>query len=434
MHLGKHGNLEWLPGKTLGMSAACGADAALGDLPLIYPFLVNDPGEGTQAKRRAHAVLVDHLIPPMARAETYGDIARLEQLLDEHATIAALDPAKLPAIRQQIWTLIQAAKMDHDLGLAQRPHDEQFDDMLLHVDGWLCEIKDVQIRDGLHILGHAPEGEHRAGPGTGDPAGATTVGRRPVAARAAPGARARRGHDRPRRRRRRRGDSPSIGRRAAEGGMGAHRGRHPHRRSATSRRSCGSPPPKWCRGWRAPRTRSTKSYELWTAGSSRPGRRGRRYAGWSTCCPPAATSTPSTRRPCRRGWPGKPVWPWRIRCWRATARRQGSGRSRSGCRCGAPRRCGHPVTTSPKCLRCLAFSRHGTTHRGGSPGWRRCRLPSSDRPRIDVTVRISGFFRDAFPHVVTMLDDAVRLAAEPGRGPGRQLRPRPRASRPRRTR
>ena len=161
VHLGKHGNLEWLPGKTLGMSAACGPDAALGDVPLIYPFLVNDPGEGTQAKRRAHAVLVDHLIPPMARAETYGDIARLEQMLDEHANIAALDPAKLPAIRQQIWTLIQAAKMDHDLGLAERPGDEQFDDLLLHVDGWLCEIKDVQIRDGLHILGRAPEGGHQ---------------------------------------------------------------------------------------------------------------------------------------------------------------------------------------------------------------------------------------------------------------------------------
>jgi cobaltochelatase CobN len=159
VHLGKHGNLEWLPGKTLGLSAACGPDAALRDLPLVYPFLVNDPGEGTQAKRRAHAVLVDHLIPPMARAETYGDIARLEQLLDEHATIAALDPAKLPAIRQQIWTLIRAARMDHDLGLTERPHDESFDDMLLHVDGWLCEIKDVQIRDGLHILGQTPHGE-----------------------------------------------------------------------------------------------------------------------------------------------------------------------------------------------------------------------------------------------------------------------------------
>ncbi|WP_213007567.1 cobaltochelatase subunit CobN [Paractinoplanes toevensis] len=161
VHVGKHGNLEWLPGKNVGMSASDGTDAALGDLPLIYPFLVNDPGEGTQAKRRAHATLVDHLIPPMARAESYGDIARLEQLLDEHANIAALDPAKLPAIRAQIWTLIQAAKMDHDLGLDNRPGDEEFDEFILHVDGWLCEVKDVQIRDGLHILGAAPVGEAR---------------------------------------------------------------------------------------------------------------------------------------------------------------------------------------------------------------------------------------------------------------------------------
>lgn len=159
VHLGKHGNLEWLPGKTLGMSASCGTDAALGDLPLIYPFLVNDPGEGTQAKRRAHATLVDHLIPPMARAESYGDISRLEQLLDEHANISALDPAKLPAIRQQIWTLMTAAQMHKDLGLEERPDEEVFDDMLLHVDGWLCEIKDVQIRDGLHILGQEPVGD-----------------------------------------------------------------------------------------------------------------------------------------------------------------------------------------------------------------------------------------------------------------------------------
>jgi cobaltochelatase CobN len=163
VHMGKHGNLEWLPGKNLGMSAACGPDAALGNLPLIYPFLVNDPGEGTQAKRRAHATIVDHLVPPMTRAETYGDLARLEQLLDEHAAVAALDPVKLPAIRAQIWTLIQAARLDHDLGLESRPHDTEFDDFLLHVDGWLCEVKDAQIQDGLHVLGQAPEGAQRVG-------------------------------------------------------------------------------------------------------------------------------------------------------------------------------------------------------------------------------------------------------------------------------
>jgi len=161
VHVGKHGNLEWLPGKTVGMSAACGPDAAIGDLPLVYPFLVNDPGEGTQAKRRAHATLVDHMVPPMARADSYGDIARLEQLLDEHANIAAMDPAKLPAVRQQIWTLLQAAKLDHDLGLNERPEDDHFDEMILHVDGWLCEIKDSQIRDGLHVLGAPPSGANR---------------------------------------------------------------------------------------------------------------------------------------------------------------------------------------------------------------------------------------------------------------------------------
>jgi len=159
IHLGKHGNLEWLPGKNAGLSADCAPDAVLGDLPLIYPFLVNDPGEGTQAKRRAHATLVDHLVPPMARAESYGDIARLEQLLDEYGNVATMDPAKLPSLRAKIWTLLQAAKMDRELGLIDKPDDERFDDMIMEIDGWLCEIKDSQIRDGLHVLGQAPAGD-----------------------------------------------------------------------------------------------------------------------------------------------------------------------------------------------------------------------------------------------------------------------------------
>ncbi|MDN7120398.1 cobaltochelatase subunit CobN [Nocardioides sp. ChNu-153] len=161
VHLGKHGSMEWLPGKNAALSADCATDAVLGNLPLVYPFLVNDPGEGAQAKRRAHATIVDHLVPPMARAETYGDIARLEQLLDEYGNIAAMDPAKLPAIRGEIWTLMQSAQMHRDLGLETRPEDDDFDDFLLHVDGWLCEVKDAQIRDGLHVLGGAPEGDAR---------------------------------------------------------------------------------------------------------------------------------------------------------------------------------------------------------------------------------------------------------------------------------
>lgn len=164
IHVGKHGNLEWLPGKGAALGPGCAPDATLGNLPMLYPFLVNDPGEGTQAKRRAHATLIDHLVPPMTRADSYGEIAKLEQLLDEYATVRAMDPAKAPAVRQQIWTLIQAAKLDHDLGVAQGVElDDQdaFDDFVMHVDGWLCEIKDVQIRGGLHILGQAPTGEAR---------------------------------------------------------------------------------------------------------------------------------------------------------------------------------------------------------------------------------------------------------------------------------
>ncbi|HET9654411.1 MAG TPA: cobaltochelatase subunit CobN [Kineosporiaceae bacterium] len=161
VHLGKHGTLEWLPGKGLGLSAGCAPDAVLGDLPLVYPFIVNDPGEGTQAKRRAHAVVVDHLVPPMARAETYGELAKLEQLLDEYATVQALDPAKLPTVRAQIWELVRVAELHHDLHAEQMPGEDEFDDFVLHLDGYLCEIKDVQIRDGLHILGEAPAGSPR---------------------------------------------------------------------------------------------------------------------------------------------------------------------------------------------------------------------------------------------------------------------------------
>jgi cobaltochelatase CobN len=161
VHLGKHGTCEWLPGKGLGLSAECAPDAVLGDLPLVYPFIVNDPGEGTQAKRRGHATIIDHLIPPMARADTYGDLAKLEQLLDEYATVSALDPAKLPTVRAQVWELIAAAQLHHDLGLDAAPAAEEFDNFVLHVDGYLCEIKDAVIRDGLHVLGSAPAGEQR---------------------------------------------------------------------------------------------------------------------------------------------------------------------------------------------------------------------------------------------------------------------------------
>jgi cobaltochelatase CobN len=161
VHLGKHGTLEWLPGKMLALSAACAPDAALGDMPLVYPFVVNDPGEGVQAKRRAHAVIVDHLIPPMMRAETYDELAELETLLDEYARLEVLDPGKLPALAARIWSAVERANLQADLGVEERPGDVGA--LVGHIDGYLCEIKDIQVKDGLHVLGRPPEGEQLRG-------------------------------------------------------------------------------------------------------------------------------------------------------------------------------------------------------------------------------------------------------------------------------
>ena len=160
VHVGKHGTLEWLPGKGLGMSESCYPDQALGSIPVIYPFVVNDPGEGTQAKRRTHATIIDHMVPPLTRAESYDELSRLEALLDAHARYAGMDPTKLPALRREIWDVLVEARITMDLRLGTSPdfEDSSFDDLIGEIDGYLCEIKDAQIRGGLHVLGQTLSG------------------------------------------------------------------------------------------------------------------------------------------------------------------------------------------------------------------------------------------------------------------------------------
>ncbi len=211
VHVGKHGTLEWLPGKGVGLSEHCFPDAVLAGLPLFYPFIINDPGEGAQAKRRAHAVVVDHLTPPMTTADTYGALAQLTQLVDEYYQVEVLDPAKLPLLQQQIWELVKETNLDADLQARllhdhhdhehqhhghehddDDPHHEHGHDphhdhdhdhhhehqedeglpalltkmagadvahLIEDLDGYLCELGAAQIRDGLHILGQSPENE-----------------------------------------------------------------------------------------------------------------------------------------------------------------------------------------------------------------------------------------------------------------------------------
>ncbi len=158
VHMGKHGNLEWLPGKSLALSASCFPEAALGPVPNVYPFIVNDPGEGTQAKRRASAVIVDHLTPPLARAETYGPLADLERLVDEYYEAAGLDPRRIGLLRDQILELTQSSGLGLDCGISV---DESADEALAKLDNYLCELKEMQIRDGLHVFGVSPGGSLR---------------------------------------------------------------------------------------------------------------------------------------------------------------------------------------------------------------------------------------------------------------------------------
>jgi cobaltochelatase CobN len=161
VHVGKHGNLEWLPGKSVALGAACWPDAILGPLPHLYPFIVNDPGEGSQAKRRTQAVIIDHLMPALTRAETYGPLQELERQMDEYYEALSLDPRRAKLLRESILQQVLKHRLHQELGF-QPPADEvQREQLLARLDAYLCEIKESQIRDGLHILGQSPQGRQR---------------------------------------------------------------------------------------------------------------------------------------------------------------------------------------------------------------------------------------------------------------------------------
>ena len=155
IHMGKHGTMEWLPGKSIALSETCFPDAVFGPLPHLYPFIVNDPGEGTQAKRRAQAVIIDHMTPPLTRAEIYGPLRNLEALVDEYYEAANVDPRRMDLLRKEILDLARSAGLDRDCGFDDGTAE---DDALSKLDNYLCELKEMQIRDGLHVFGRSPVG------------------------------------------------------------------------------------------------------------------------------------------------------------------------------------------------------------------------------------------------------------------------------------
>jgi cobaltochelatase CobN len=158
VHVGKHGNLEWLPGKSIALSESCFPEVALGAMPNLYPFIVNDPGEGSQAKRRSQAVIIDHLTPPLTRAELYGGLQNLENLIDEYYEAASLDPSRLSALRDRIRQLVETENLNLDLGMLETTAENPEELPINQLDGYLCELKEAQIRDGLHIFGKCPSG------------------------------------------------------------------------------------------------------------------------------------------------------------------------------------------------------------------------------------------------------------------------------------
>lgn len=156
VHMGAHGTLEWLPGKAVALSAHCWPEVLIGATPVIYPFIVNDPGEAAQAKRRIGAVTLGHLPPPLIRSETPAALEPLERLLDEYSNADGLDPARRKRLVESIRNEARAAGVERDLGLVA---DAAPAEAITRIDRFVCDIKDSQLGSGLHVFGRGEGGE-----------------------------------------------------------------------------------------------------------------------------------------------------------------------------------------------------------------------------------------------------------------------------------
>jgi cobaltochelatase CobN len=159
IHLGTHGTLEWLPGKAVALSQGCFPAALARGLPVIYPFIVNNPGEAAAAKRRLGAVTIGHMTPPLKQAGLGQGALELERLIDEYAAADGLDRRRTQLLRREILDRADAAGLLAESGAGRELSE---DDQLARLDAYLCDVKDLQIRDGLHVFGRAPDQDRRA--------------------------------------------------------------------------------------------------------------------------------------------------------------------------------------------------------------------------------------------------------------------------------
>jgi cobaltochelatase CobN len=426
VHLGKHGNLEWLPGKALALSQDCFPEAALGPLPHLYPFIVNDPGEGSQAKRRAAAVIVDHLTPPLTRAESYGPLRDLERLVDEYYEAAGLDPRRCRLLRGQILELAAGIGLDKDCGIAG---GEPADSALAKLDNHLCELKELQIRDGLHVFGRAPVGEQltdllvaltRLPRGRGQGGDASLIralaadlgldGFDPLAAAMA---------------------EPWTGPRpAALAGEGAWRsaGDTVERLELLARRLVGGEPA--AEGWQ--RTRAVLGFIEGTLRPTVIGCGAAELAGLlagldGRFVAPGPSGAPTRGRlevlPTGRNFysvdtrlvPTPAAWQlgWKSACRLLERYRQEHGAWPKALALSAwgtanMRTGGDDIAQG---LALLGVRPRWDEGSGRVAGFEILPLSILDRPRVDVTLRISGFFRDAFPAQIDLFDSAARAVA-----------------------
>ena len=156
VHLGTHGTLEWLPGKALALSAECWPEVVLGPMPVVYPFIVNNPGEAVQAKRRLGAVTIGHLTPPLSAAGLHGPLGELEGIIEEYAAADGLDRRRLSFLEDEIVERAWSSGLAADCGLVEGEPNRQ---AIAKLDAQLCDIKELSIRDGLHVFGELPDEE-----------------------------------------------------------------------------------------------------------------------------------------------------------------------------------------------------------------------------------------------------------------------------------